>query len=407
MRRPFRELDGRLLAAAMVIVYLAALGSIDLATGSTPWTRVGVSAHRTSFEDMASITSSWTCERRGIEAFPNNPCDPLGRPANYPRLWTKLGFLGLGTGDTTKLGVAQALVFFAAALLIAGRLTLDEGALYGALLIAPATMLGVERGNIDLAMFALVALGVALVRRSPWAGAAPIVLAGILKLFPALGLAMLLRERRRWAALGASLAVLAVYAAATFSDIRTLRAVIPRDYRNSFGASVIPFSLHAHAVSWAKTSSEIRDLRVLILAGGTVLAALLVLAGRGGSAPADTRRLDGFWAGAAIYLGTYLFGNNYDYRLVFLLLCVPQLLAWARNDDAPVPWPAAAAGAILVTFWLSTVEPVLPSSLATWYTGLAVEPDDVLNWLLFAWLGAALASPGLEFLRGRRVARPV
>ncbi len=183
--------------------------------------------------------------------------------------------------------------------------------------------------------------------------------------------------------------------------------MIPRDYRNSFGAGVIPFSLHAHAVSWAKTSSEIRDLRVLILAGGTVLAALLVLAGRGGSAPADTRRLDGFWAGAAIYLGTYLFGNNYDYRLVFLLLCVPQLLAWARNDDAPVPWPAAAAGAILVTFWLSTVEPVLPSSLATWYTGLAVEPDDVLNWLLFAWLGAALASPGLEFLRGRRVARPV
>ena len=93
-------------------------------------------------------------------------------------MWTRLGVFGLGEGDTVPLGVAIGVVFFAAALAVAGPLTLGEGAVYGVALLAPATMLGVERGNVDLLMFALVVLGLLLLRRSPWAGAAPIVLAG-------------------------------------------------------------------------------------------------------------------------------------------------------------------------------------------------------------------------------------
>ena len=48
------------------------------------------------------------------------------------------------------LGIAIAVVFFVAALAVTGPLKLWEGAVYGAALIAPATMLGVERGNVDL-----------------------------------------------------------------------------------------------------------------------------------------------------------------------------------------------------------------------------------------------------------------
>ena len=34
-------------------------------------------------------------------------------------------------------------------------------------------------------------------------------------------------------------------------------------------------------------------------------------------------------AGAFIYLGTFAAVNNFDYRLVFLLLTLPQLVEWA------------------------------------------------------------------------------
>src|SRR5215831_2500360 len=197
MRR-LADLDGRVLAAAIVAVFFVVFTAFSYAHGSAPWRTIGVDALKTKFEDMQSVTSSWDCTRRGIQAFPNNPCDPQGRPANYPRLWTHFGVFGLGLGDTV------ALVFYLSALLVPGRLSLREGVLYAALLLAPATLLGVERGNVDLLMFALVALGVGVVRRSSWAGAAPIVLAGVLKLFPAFGLAVLVRRRKRWPALAAS-----------------------------------------------------------------------------------------------------------------------------------------------------------------------------------------------------------
>lgn len=35
-----------------------------------------------------------------------------------------------------------------------------------------------------------------------------------------------------------------------------------------------------------------------------------------------------FLFGAGIYCGTYLLGTNFIYRLMFLLLCVPQLQDW-------------------------------------------------------------------------------
>src|ERR1700690_1080128 len=207
MRR-LRDLDGRLLAGTLVVLFLAALLSCRAVTGTTPWATVGVEPGDKSFVDLRSITSSWDCEHRGIEAFPHNPCDPFHRPANYPRIWTRLGVFGLGEGGTGPLGAAIGIAFFVAAFAAAGPLTLGEGAVYGAALLAPATMLGVERGNIDLLMFALVGLGLLLVRRSPWAGGVPIVLAGVLKLFPAFALAPFLRLRSRWPAALASVVVL-------------------------------------------------------------------------------------------------------------------------------------------------------------------------------------------------------
>jgi len=400
MRRRLRDLDGRVLAAAILVVFLAVLLSFRAVNGTTPWAHVGVEPGDRSFADLRSVTSAWDCQRKGIQAFPNNPCDPFHRPANYPRVWIQLGRVGLGQGDTVPLGIAIAVLFFVSALAVTGPLKLWEGAVYGAALIAPATMLGVERGNVDLIVFALVVLGLLLVRRSAWAGAAPIVLAGILKLFPAFAVVVLLRLRRRWPAALASIVVLGVYALATLHDIRTLRHVIPRVVVNSYGAGVVVEALRLAGVSWVQSASEVRYVRVAVIGLGALLALALLLIGRGDGG-SDGRRLDAFWAGAAIYLGTYVFGNNFDYRLVFLLLCIPQLCAWARNGSSPAPWPAAALGALLVTLWLSSSQPPLPFGLQTWYVKLSFPPEEVLNWLLFAWVGAALAAGLLTTVRRR------
>jgi hypothetical protein len=400
MRR-LRELDGRLLAGALVVVFFVVLLTFRGVTGTTPWAHVGVEPGDKSFADLRSVTSGWDCERRGIQAFPHNPCDPFHRPYNYPRVWLHFGVFGLGEGDTVPIGVAIGVVFFLAALAVTGPLTLGEGAVYGAALLAPATLLGVERGNADLIVFALLVLGLLLLRRSAWAAAAPVVLAGVLKLYPAIALAPFVRLRRRWPPLLAAVVVLVAYAAVTLNDIRTLRHVIPRVVVNSYGSGVVVEALRLAHVSWVQSAAEVRYVRLAVLALGLLLALVLVLLRVGRSTPLGDGglRLDAFWTGASVYAGTYVFGNNFDYRLAFLLLCVPQLCAWSRRGGAPAPWPAAALATLLVTLWLSSSQPPLPFGLQTWYVHLVFPPEEVLNWLLFGWLAAALGAGLLAVAR--------
>lgn len=400
MRRRLRDLDGRVLAAAIVVVFLGVLLSVRAATGTTPWAHVGVEPGDLSFADLRSVTSAWDCANKGIDPFTTNPCDPFGRPFNYERIWLVGRHVGLGEGDTVPLGISIGVVFFVAALAVAGPLTLGEGAVYGVALIAPATMLGVERGNVDLLLFALVALGVLLVRRSAWAASVPIVLAGILKLYPAFAGVVLVRERRRWPAAIASVAVLAVWVVATLDQIRTLRHVVPRVVVNSYGAGVVVEALRLAHVSWVQSAAEVRYVRLAVIALGVVLGLVLLRVGRRPDEDEGYElRRDAFWAGAGVYVGTYVLESNFDYRLAFLLLCIPQLCAWARRGGSPVPWPAAALVALVVTLWLSSSQPPLPFGLQTWYVNLSFPPEEVLNWLLFAWLGAALLSGLISSLR--------
>jgi hypothetical protein len=61
------------------------------------------------------------------------------------------------------------------------------------------------------------------------------------------------------------------------------------------------------------------------------------------------RELDFFWAGAGIYVATFALGRSADYRLVFLLLTIPQLARWASARQAI---PIATLCSILLTLWL-------------------------------------------------------
>jgi hypothetical protein len=389
--RPAQRLDGRVVAAAAVVLFFVVLLSFRAITGSIPWAHVGVRPASLSFADLRSVTSAWDCERHGTPAFPTNPCDPFGRPANYPRVWISLWHLGLGEGDTVPLGVAIGVLFYVAALAVAGPLTLGGGVVYAAALLAPATLLGVERGNVDLFTFVLVAIGVLLLRRSPWLAAIPITLAGVLKLFPAAAVVVFARERRRWLAGTASVVVLLAYGLATLNDIRTLRSVIPRVVPNSYGAGVIPIALHEAHVSWAQSAASVRYLRLGLIAIG-LLVALALFLWRRGDTDADDLKLDAFWAGAAVYAGSWVFGNNFDYRLAFLILCVPQLWEWSTRQRGPVPGAPLALAALLATLWLSSLLPPLPFGLQTWYESIRVPPEEVLNLLLFGWLVAAVVA---------------
>ena len=71
-----------------------------------------------------------------------------------------------------------------------------------------------------------------------------------------------------------------------------------------------------------------------------------------------------------IFLGTFAIGNNFDYRLVFLLLTLPQLFDWVTAEPRdPRAWLAGIATIIVVSLlWIGALsEPLLlMDELVTW-----------------------------------------
>jgi hypothetical protein len=204
-------------------------------------------------------------------------------------------------------------------------------------------MLGVERGNVDILIFALVALAVLLFRRSERAAVlthALLLFAAILKLFPIFATGVLLRQplRRAVIGLGLVLAAFALYAFSIRADLRTLDRVYPQSDHFSYGIRL--FTEWLADVAEKLGGSTVGRIQLSVWDGAVavvIVAAALLARARGRlSLPRATgagaeRDLDLFVAGAGVYLCSYVVVRNFDYRLAFVLLALPQLFRWARG----------------------------------------------------------------------------
>lgn len=94
-----------------------------------------------------------------------------------------------------------------------------------------------------------------------------------------------------------------------------------------------------------------------------------------------------FVGGASIYVGTFIFSTNWDYRLIFLIFCIPYLLTV----------PFRLAGTLLTTMFLAMNE--LPLHMLFGANGIQ------LNWVakicLFVAFSAWLLALGLDVLPRR------
>jgi hypothetical protein len=402
----------RLAATLTVGVYFGLLAALG---GHNAWTRLGVPAMRPDFFDLRSVTSAWECTRRGIAVLPKNPCDPLQRSANYPRLWLLPSHLGLGQGDTFVIGIAIAVLFCAAAILVlpAGA-SVKAGLAYAAVLCSPAAMLGVERGNVDILLFALLVLAVLVSRRALRGlivGDAILFLVAILKLFPIFAVGFLLRRATK-ASVISSVAIVCAFGIDLFVTRNVIRAIFRAGFQEdtfSYGVRRATEWVSA-ALSGGSISSRIWDLALVL--GALAIALLLARSVR----PNETRvvverDLDLFWAGALIYVGSYAVERNFDYRLAFLLLTVPQLLRWAQEGQRLA---FVTFAALFVTTWLD-VWSSMPAVhvVLDWWNRLtevrgqslpvAVIGQFVLFATLLAWLLATV--PERLTARFRSVAR--
>jgi len=353
-----------LVVIGLVAGYFALLIALG---GHSGWRELGVPPVSPGFFDLRSVTSGWECARQHLGEWPENPCDPWGRPENYPRIWIAASVLGLGQDDTYFIGTLIVVGFFAAAIVVLPRSApIGDALVYALALCSPAVMLGVERGNVDLALFGIVTVAGLVMRRMPRGPAvasALILLAAILKLFPIAAVGMLTGLPRRAAVLCTTSVVglFTVYAAATFRDIQTIDRVLPQDDEYAYGLHIVGGWLGRLA-----GSGRVWDAALVALTAVAALAFRRSLASRLAMRP--SRELDFFCAGAGIYVATFALVRSADYRLVFLLLAIPQLVRWAAAGRG---FALATLLAIVITLWFPT----------EWgWTNVPVLDDVIREW---------------------------
>jgi hypothetical protein len=401
--------DGRSIVVGVVALYLALVAGMRALRDLDIWPWLGVPSGPSIFFDARNVAAAVECSRLGHDPLVDNPCDPWGRVMFYPRVWLVLRWTGLEQRHTLLFGVVVITVFLVLLLLLLGRLSVVEGLVVAVAVCSPAVMFAVERANMDLVVFSGLALSALVWRRgsarAEFVAVGLVLLMAVAKLYPAVALLAFLPTRRRSTRVAAAVAVLVfvLYAVATREDVATISSTATQGQYYSYGARILLGELY-HGVLGEQWGGSRALAQVIVLLAAVVLGLALWLwlrhrsrrSAEGEPFPEipETSDLIAFRMGALVYVGTFVAGNSFDYRLVFLLLTLPYLLRWPlhRGGAEPATLPRVAAAVVLVQLWVGTLSEQLRLL------------DELVSWTLAGMLVVLLARSApsaTAVLRGR------
>jgi len=344
------------------------------------------------FSDLRVITHGADSVAKGLDPLISNPDDPWGRPVNYPRVWQILYSLGINKSQTVFLGLIMIFCFLTGVVVVLHNSTNMTIALGMGALISPAVLIGVERANIDLFIFFLVVTTIYFARKSAILGDLLIIFSTALKLYPIFGLTFMLRMRERKFLLHAGIvvAILSVYFALIWPELILISRATPRATDLSYGMNVFWMRMQQFNYSLGLLSHIICFALILVAACLAVVAcrrpSILEMTDLG----EGSFSFDSFRVGSSVYLGTFILGNNWDYRLSFLILVIPQLSLWMASSNKQLRLCSKGATcALFASMWYLAISELwarFASNLIHVLPKTKSLPwlfDELVNWLLF------------------------
>jgi len=345
------------------------------------------------FNDLQVLWNGIAAHAGGVDPLLSNEM-----PYNYPRIWLMTARVELHQVPLVPAALGLEAAFLIFSLWILRARTRREAIIVALLLVSPAVLLVLERGNTELVVFMLVFGSLAWAPRpdAPVRGtvaAVAMLVAGMLKLYPAITLAggaVFSRGARRGLFV-AALAGFALYGVTHVPELRLVSQKSLRDYHASYGSNVLAtgFRNHFFEETWSPDSLRRFDRVAPAVGLGFYLALLFVASRRGwrkhaafAAVECDDRTLAWFWSGALIYCGSFALGNSFVYRLIFLLPCLPFIRA-AENTPSTRRWAIATFAAVFITM----MKPLSPAY--GWF--LLFHPP---QWLLAALLAGGVTALG-------------
>lgn len=410
------HLDGRILTACAICVYAIFLGrAYYYSNYSNLLWDLGVPVACCPFFDLKVITVGLDEFKRGMDPLAAFPKDTsIYTLYNYPRLWYYFSYLGIGEVHTILAGFVLIIVFLFTVFVLLEKISLIEGVLYGIILCSPAITFLLDRGNSDTIIFILLSLSALLLKNDNrllnLMSSALFLLSCFLKLFPIFAIGLYLKFKCKTSGTYASLIVIIffMYILGIGSELTLIRESTPRALVTAFGAFVIPDNLLVNTnvvdISSAFYQLFSKDVpanfldKVHLLTMAVLLTVMVIVflgtAHVSSSYSIDTSKIDLFRTGAGICIGTYLLGNNWDYRLTFLILTLPQIVIWCKSNSKLKYVSVSALGCSIICFW----NPLLYKLITHHYLA-TLWVEELVNLFLFIYLFSMLTQTLPDWIR--------
>lgn len=258
---------------------------------------------------------------------------------NYPYLWLQMcDFLHIGAKDTVIIGFLFIFLFSLTYSSIFRFNSFKQTLVAFFFMFSPPILFLLERANVDIVVFLLVVFSVYLFSKYTekigyYSSLFIILFATFLKLFPFFALPyVFLNVNRKKAIIYISLFFFSfiVYFVVNLDLIKTILKVTPKMWELGYGRNIlfqefIPES-YLQIVSFSFVSSVIVVLFLFKKVRYLFRELYIVLDNK-------TFTSNLFFVGLFLLSGQFLFGNNYDYRLVYMGLLLPEIVKQYSNNN--------------------------------------------------------------------------
>lgn len=300
------------------------------------------------FADLRAVLESTACAAGSGDLLAAPGCANHG----YGKLLNILGYF-FGSGDDARwLGPVLAALFIITSCWII-RPKSAEATIWAFLVVAsPGVMLGLERMNLDLALWLMLALAGWLLhfhRFATSAGAALLIaIAGAVKVYPLAALAEIIlsskTKRMFWVLLICCMLLATAWILIYASDFGHLSAIRP-ELRMVIGGPMF-FKL-----------LNIENYSLITLIVGSLMILLVAFTRKHekiGSELADSREATYLGLALPVILLFFLATTNYDYRGIFFILTLPftlRLLDYGTTKNIHRFLLRAYHGALVYVLW--------------------------------------------------------
>src|SRR5215469_10468564 len=199
------------------------------------------------FLDLRYLLAVTECAQKGANVYVFDPCDPLGRLFGYSPLWLRMSFLP-SQHWAVALGISLDILFLVVLAAFPPPKKALEALIFFLAIFSPPVVFALQRANVDVLIFIML-FGAAAI----WMGRLSrrivtysiIFIAGALKFYPLILLALAARERKRvcLTLMAVSGSLLVAFAAYFFPELVQMVPNIPRGGYfavDMFGAKNLP-----------------------------------------------------------------------------------------------------------------------------------------------------------------------